>query len=487
MITLENGNPQSLAGLIVPNGSISFQLNVDATVIASPYGVVLADVPVTFQFNAQGKIQPNAPATAAQIYSNAELNPQNSVGLGTYYLVTFYDQNGARLNQAPMWWQFTQSANSTVDIGEIIPFATVGGNVIFYPTSFTLQPPTLSSLGGVYANVATANEFVTAINTNGSVSLAQPSFANISGTLSASQLPSPLTLPATAFSALLTAQAGIAVGVAGTTSGQIFLEGSTSGSCTITAPAIAGTSTNPILFSNSINIPSGTVFSLNNDTGISRASAGTIDVGNGTAGNASGYVNAAGYQVSGSQIAAANLANGTTGSGSIVLAASPTLTGTLAASAITASGLITAQANIQLGVAGTTSGVVTMEGSTSGSCTITAPAVAGTITNPILHSNSIEIPSGTVYQISTDTGLSRQSAGVVAVGNGSAGNTSGTIQANAVQLGAIGTGPTVTFGAGAPSGSAVNGSLYVNTSGAHSSTTLLYIYNSATTSWVAIA
>jgi hypothetical protein len=66
-ITLINGNPQSLAGLIVPNGSISFQLNVDATVIASPYGFVSGDLVVNFQFNSAGAIQPNSPATSVKI------------------------------------------------------------------------------------------------------------------------------------------------------------------------------------------------------------------------------------------------------------------------------------------------------------------------------------------------------------------------------------------------------------------------------------
>jgi len=453
MINLVNGNPQNLSGLIVPNGHVDFQLNVDATVVAAPYGFVSGQVVVTFQFNALGQIQPNAPATAAQIYSNVELNPQNSIGLGTYYLVTFYDQNDARINHNPMWWQFTQAAGSTVDIGEMIPFSTVGGNVIFYPTSFTIPPPGPLTLGGVFSNAGSPNEWVSSINTNGSVNLSQPSFANISGTLSNAQLPSPIVFTAITASGLITAQDNLQLGVVGSHTGIITFEGGTSGDATITGPAVAGTITNPFLFSNSINIPSGTVFSINTDTGISRTSAAVLAVGNGTAGNASGTVNAAQYNVAGSQIAESNLSNGVTGTGTIVLSASPTLTGTLtaaaiASAAITASGLITAQANLHLGVAGTTSGVLTLEGSTSGACTITAPAVAGVMTNPIVFSNTVETP--------------------------------------ALQLGAVGTGPSITFGAGVPSGSAVNGSLYVNTSGVHSGPTLLYIYDAATT-WVAIA
>lgn len=135
-IILTNGLPQGPNSLIVPNGSIGFQLNVDATVIAAPFGFVSGSFEVVFQFNAAGLIQPNSPAVAAQIYSNAELNPQNSVGLGTYYLVTFYDANGGRINKLPMWWQFPEVAGSTVDISNMTAISTVGGNVIFYPTNF---------------------------------------------------------------------------------------------------------------------------------------------------------------------------------------------------------------------------------------------------------------------------------------------------------------------------------------------------------------
>jgi len=137
MITLINGFPQGPNGLIVPNGSIKFALNVDATVIAAPGGFVAADVPAVFQFDGTGAlVQP------AKIWSNRELNPQLSPTLlGTYYLVTFYDQNGAILNSTPMWWQFPEVASSTVDISIMTPISTVGGNVIFYPTNFGASNP----------------------------------------------------------------------------------------------------------------------------------------------------------------------------------------------------------------------------------------------------------------------------------------------------------------------------------------------------------
>lgn len=357
MITLVNLGLQNESSIFIPNGSISFQLNVDATVVASPFGFVSAAVPVVFQLDADGNILPNAPATAAMIWSNAELNPQNQIGLGTYYLVTLYDQNGARVNLEPMWWQFTEAANATVNISEMTPFATIGGNVIFYPTVNIIPAPTLTTLGGVFANAGSPNEFVTAINTNGSVSLAQPSFANISGQLTNAQLPSPIIFTTISASGLITAQAGLQVGVAGTTSGQITLEGSTSGAVTITAPAIAGTAANPILFSNGINIPAGTAFSINTDTGLSRASAGVIDVGNGTPGNASGTVNAAAFTIGGASIFA-----------------SPTFTGTVTAAAVSLSGKITTYAGIAT-VSGGVPIIVAKALLTNQSATITATTI----------------------------------------------------------------------------------------------------------------
>jgi hypothetical protein len=350
MITLINGRMQNSASLAVPDGSMSLQLNIDATVIASPYGVVFARIPIVFNFDVNGDILPNPGQSSAQIYSNLELNPQNNIGLGTYYLVTFYDAQGARINQSPMWWQFPQVAGSTVDIGQVAPFATVGGNVIYYPVDFGIQPPTDTTLGGVYANPGAPHQWISAINTDGTVTLTQPAFGDISGTIEPSQIPNPLDVVA-----------------------------------------------------------------------------------------------------------------------------------------LTASGLITAQAGIEVGVPGTTSGVITLAGSTSGQASITAPAIAGTSANPVLFSNGINIPAGTAYSINNDTGLSRQSAGIVAVGNGTPGDISGTIQAAAVQLAAVGVGPTWTSGAGVPSGAAVNGSLYSNTAGTHAGVSLLYVYDAATTSWVGIA
>jgi hypothetical protein len=170
IIQLINGFPQGPNGFIVSNGSIKLQLNVDATVIAAPGGFVCADIPVVFQFNAAGQIQPNAPAIAAKIWSNAELNPQlSSTLLGTYYLVTFYDQNGAVLNATPLWWQFPEAANATVDISQMTPVSTVGGNVIFYPTNFLGGTGTVTSVTFTGDGILDSSTPSAAVTTSGTL------------------------------------------------------------------------------------------------------------------------------------------------------------------------------------------------------------------------------------------------------------------------------------------------------------------------------
>lgn len=78
------------------------------------------------------------------------------------------------------------------------------------------------------------------------------------------------------------------------------------------------------------------------NTGITHAAA--ISVGSATL-PAGGIVNVSSqYQVNGSQIAASNLSNGTTGTGAVVLAASPTLSGTVGGS-VTMSGALTLSGN----------------------------------------------------------------------------------------------------------------------------------------------
>jgi hypothetical protein len=64
--------------------------------------------------------------------------------------------------------------------------------VIALPVA-AMPMPAPTVLGGVFSHTATTHQFVTAINTDGTVTTAQPAFTDISGTLAAAQLPAPTT------------------------------------------------------------------------------------------------------------------------------------------------------------------------------------------------------------------------------------------------------------------------------------------------------
>jgi hypothetical protein len=123
VITLTGGNFRRADGTALAFGSIVFQLNLDSIIVTAPGGQILATMESAFQLDANGNILPNAPATTAQIWSNAELSPQlNSTHLATIYYVTIYDANGARVTaDAPMRWQFPNLLGDTVNLGTMTP------------------------------------------------------------------------------------------------------------------------------------------------------------------------------------------------------------------------------------------------------------------------------------------------------------------------------------------------------------------------------
>ncbi len=133
-ITLTSGNIQTPGGLVVPNGSMELQLNTDGTIIASPGGQVMSSIPVLFDFDNTGNL-----AASSQIWSNAEMNPQNNQGLGTWYYVSFFDANGSKINRSPFIWQFPQAAGSTVPITSMVAQAT---GTIYYPFNSFISPLT---------------------------------------------------------------------------------------------------------------------------------------------------------------------------------------------------------------------------------------------------------------------------------------------------------------------------------------------------------
>jgi hypothetical protein len=150
MISLINGHIQTVNNLpIQPLGYMEMYLNMDASVLAAPYGLVLGGTKnaVRFYFDSNCDI-----ITPAQIWSNIELNPQNITSVGTWYVVNFYDSNGTRLNNAPMNWVFTEIAGSSVDIGTM---TSINQGTAYYPTLSSLAEGSFSSpppIGNVTPN-----------------------------------------------------------------------------------------------------------------------------------------------------------------------------------------------------------------------------------------------------------------------------------------------------------------------------------------------
>ena len=141
-----------------------------------------------------------------------------------------------------------------------------------------------------------------------------------------------------------------------------------------------------------------------------------------------GQINATEYLVSGSQIAASNLSNGTTGSGAIVLASSPTLTtpnlgtpstlvgtnitgtasGLTAGAVSTISGLVSAGTNITISGSGTSASPYSISATGSGSGTVNT-GTAGQV----------------AYYASSTTAVSGESLGTLM--NNALGSTQGSI------------------------------------------------------------
>lgn len=176
MISLTGGNVQTLAGVAVPGGSLTLQLNSDAVVIATP-GFVPSAYLATFKFDSTANL-----AGSCKIWSNFELNPP-----GTQYLVTFKDANGSRISN--QIWQFTQSSGASVDIGTIIPvapasssaalpFSSVAANLFFGgPASGAAAFPTFRAL--VAADIAGLSPSFAALTVVGNLTAASANIPSL--------------------------------------------------------------------------------------------------------------------------------------------------------------------------------------------------------------------------------------------------------------------------------------------------------------------
>jgi hypothetical protein len=165
--------------------------------------------------------------------------------------------------------------------------------------------------------------------------------------------------------------------------GFIELESSGAGKWTILAAANGVTLTGPVITGGTIN---NTVIG-----GSTRAAAAVTSLGVGESAPGAGIVNVSGsYQVAGSQISAANLSDGTTGTGAIVKADAPAFTGNpigITALGVNEStpgtGIINVSGSYQVG--GSQLSVANLSNGQTGTGEVvlqTSPILAGTVTGP---------------------------------------------------------------------------------------------------------
>lgn len=141
-------------------------------------------------------------------------------------------------------------------------------NFVFPTTTYTLPAASASSIGGVFSSTAGANQFATGINTSGQLTYTQPSFTNLSGAATATQMAALLSTANTwaatqTFGAMVVSGAisgsgftslfGAPPAIGGTTansgsfttlSASVTVTGSGFASYLASPPAIGGTSAN---------------------------------------------------------------------------------------------------------------------------------------------------------------------------------------------------------------------------------------------------
>lgn len=116
------------------------------------------------------------------------------------------------------------TVNGVVTVGQL-SFADISGSI----GPVQIPPPTPTTLGGVFSQIAASHQFVTQIGTDGSVSQAQPAFTDIAGSVAATQMP--------ALTGDVTTPAGSVATTLATVNGNVGSFGSATQSTTFTVNA----------------------------------------------------------------------------------------------------------------------------------------------------------------------------------------------------------------------------------------------------------
>lgn len=298
---------QDPLGNLVALGSLVLDLSQPAEITSG--GGLIAPKRVVLPLTALAVITPT------NIWFNDELTPT-----GTSYHSTLIDSNKNLIADFGQW----VIAGASADLSTMVPAsggASAAGVVLLNPVAQqNINGQTLNlegaALGFSAAASTTADAFVSR-NTAGVVQIGTTT-SNALGTLLANTV-TVSTLNASTFSAANGTAGAPSFTFSSTTNRGLFNDTSFSGLGLVSSGATkayihtAGLTLGPNVLGGASAIAGAP------DAGISRTGAATWAIGNGTAANASGTLNAAAYQVGGT---------GMTGSGGgIVRATSPTITG----------------------------------------------------------------------------------------------------------------------------------------------------------------
>lgn len=112
--------------------------------------------------------------------------PEGGTSTGCDFSIARYNNSGSLIDTPFNIARQTGNVTMTAALN-VIGAITQNGT----PLLSTIPPPTASTLGGVLSSTVPSNNFATGINTSGTITYAQPSFGNLSGTIAATQLIAP--------------------------------------------------------------------------------------------------------------------------------------------------------------------------------------------------------------------------------------------------------------------------------------------------------
>jgi len=153
MITLFGGKIQGMSNTVCPHGYLVLVPQRDACQTSGP-GLVMANMPVVFRFDADGNLVSSPPC---QVWSSRELTPSP-------ILVTaqFLDENRSPVNNRTVLWNLAYDAGSSIDIALIpnvmdiqpalvdpVPVTTLNalsGPVSITSSSLTITKPDASTI-----------------------------------------------------------------------------------------------------------------------------------------------------------------------------------------------------------------------------------------------------------------------------------------------------------------------------------------------------